>query len=111
MSGFRRRGLQTVVDTAATAELDFQFLSLTEAELNAIAGSIRALVVSPDDETLGSLRVRRIDGRDVVFEIVPTEVEIVAMVMRVLKPDPERSTATLLSAMTATATFRSAFGI
>jgi hypothetical protein len=70
-----------VVDTTRDAEFDFASHNITDKQLDSVGENLRALPISHNDRTLGSIRIRDVlDDKEVAF-IISHEKNVVAILI------------------------------
>jgi hypothetical protein len=110
-SVIRDRGLKVVVDTTEVAEWDLAGYRLPDSAVERIASRLAAVPHSPEDRVVGDVRVRELEGMDVIFTISREPGLIVVTIGGVRPPDPETPTEGILKALGHIATFRGAIGL
>ena len=99
------------MDTTATAELDVQLHSVTDADLASIHRSLANLVHSNADRSVGPVRIREIAGFDVVFLTTREDGDVVITIGAIQPPSPEDPIEKVLEQMGVMAKFRGAMGL
>jgi hypothetical protein len=107
---FRHRGVQILVDTTETAELDIELYGISPETANAIARTLRALPQSAADRSVGNFLIREVLGFDVVFIVGRAGRDVVITIGRIRPPDTQEPTELLLKYLNIAAIFRGATG-
>ena len=110
-SELRYRGVRPEVDTTEAAELDILDLGVSYPLLVRIALNLKALPVSTADRLAGNIRIREIEGLDVLFHIQLQERVQVIMICGLRRPTPEDPTEALLNRLGPLAILRGATGL
>ncbi|MEM6488813.1 MAG: hypothetical protein AAF677_11200 [Pseudomonadota bacterium] len=110
MSAFRHRGVRVVVDTTAEAEFDRQGYGVPDAVMERIADRLSAVTFSPEDRTVGAVRVRVIEGLDVIFLLTREGSKIVVTIGGVRPHQPGSATERLIRSVGLVGAVRSALG-
>ena len=110
-SPFRYRGLQVAVDTTETAEFDRELYDITAAAFEAIGTSLARLPHSVDDRLVGDIRIREIDGIDVIFLLSREDATLVATIIGLRPPTPNDPTDAILKRLGTLAILRGASGL
>ncbi len=76
------RGLSVVVETTREAEFDFASRQLTVHQVDRISESLKTAPVSPDDQFVGAIRIRKVlESWEVAFLITMDEGQVVVLVL------------------------------
>ena len=110
-SVIRDRGLSVVVDTTEVAEWDIAGYRVSDAALERIASRLAAVTHSPEDRVVGDVRVRELEGMDVIFTLSREPRLIVVTIGGVRPPDAEKPTEAILKALGTIATLEGSSGI
>lgn len=110
-SAFRVRGIQIVVDTTEQAEFDVAGYQIGDAAMERIARRLKAMPFSSQDRVVGDIRVRLLEGYDVIY-IVGRELDKLVVTIGGLRPpDPNDPTENILHRLGMVAMFRGATGV
>ena len=107
----RFRGLKVRVDTTEVAEWDISGFSVTDEMLDRISNRLAAETHSGEDRVVGDVRVRLLEGMDVIFSLSREHALIVATICGMRPPDPEKPTEQIIYAMQQGGSLRSFLGI
>lgn len=110
-SAFRHRGLRVVVDTTEKAEFDIRGYQIGTAMMERIAGRLCAVVFSPEDRVVGDVRVRLLEGYDIIFFVARDRDVIVVTIGGVRVPDKAKPTEGILKSLGLAAILRGASGV
>jgi len=110
-SGFRHRGIEVVVDTTLPAEFDMAGFQLSENFARNLVHRLRTVTFSATDRCHGIVRIREIDGYDVLFVVGREEKTVVITIGGVLIAESRSTTQELMQRANAIATLRGALGI
>lgn len=99
------------VETTEVAEFDIQGYQISDATMERIGKRLKAVTISPEDRVEGHVRVRHLEGYEVMFVITRFEKQLVITIGGLVytdKQDPEGSALKLIEKI---ATFRGAIGL
>ncbi|MGR3378205.1 hypothetical protein [Salipiger abyssi] len=110
-SFFRYRGVRPVLDTTDQAEWDVAGYQISEAMMQRIARRLTSVMFSNEDRVVGPVRVRELEGFDVMFTVHRDGPEVVITIGGLRPPDAKNPTEEILKKLDVVATFRGALGI
>lgn len=110
-SALRHRGVRVEVDTTEIAEWDIASIQIAEDVLERIARNLKTVTHSDRDRVVGDVRVREIEGYDIVFFLGMQDGVMVVTIGKVAIPDPDNATETLLKKLGPLAILRGATGL
>ncbi|SIN97016.1 hypothetical protein [Vannielia litorea] len=111
VSEFTRRGVKVVAETTEKAEFDIRCYHITDAAMDRIAARLKEALFSPDDRVVGDLRIRELEGYDVVHFVGRDGDRIVVTIAQLRVPDPDNPTERILEKLGRAAIFRGATGL
>lgn len=115
-SKIRNRGLSVFVDTLRPAELDIQGYQISDSTLEKIANQLTSVPFSNSDteqtaDGAKGLRIRRLEGYDVMFSVSREADALVITIAGVVLPQEESTTERVRKAAEAVGTLRGALGV
>ncbi len=110
-SAFRYRGLKVVIDTTEKAEFDIKGYQISDARLERIGRRLRESALFRADRIIGDIRIRRLEGYDVVFIVGRESDTLVITIGAVEVPDPNNPIEVILQKLGYIAIFRGASGL
>ncbi len=110
-SVFRYRGLKVVVDTTEKAEFDIKGYQISDARMERIGARLRESALSRQDRIVGDIRVREMEGYDVVFIVGREGDTLVITIGAVEVSDPDNPIEKILQKLGPVAIFRGATGL
>ena len=110
-SVFRARGVSVVVDTTSVAEFDIADLRIADDVAERIGRQLYSVPFSIRDRVINGVRVRLIEGYDVIFVVGREPHALVVTIGGLRLPDPENPTERLLQKLETIAMFRGVTGL
>ena len=111
MSNIRHRGIEIHVDTTAMAELDIKGFQLSDQSLDRIARQLKQVPFSQTDRLADGLRIREIDGYDVIYIVSRHRLDVIVTIAGVRLPSATEPTERVLRKLNFLAMVRSALGL
>jgi len=111
VSEFIRRGVKVVAETTEKAEFDIRGYQITDAAMDQIAARLKEVLFSSEDRCVGDLRIRELEGYDVVHFVGRDGDRIVVTIAQLRVPDPDNPTERILEKLGRAAIFRGATGL
>lgn len=110
-SAFRYRGLKVVVDTTEKAEFAIKGYQISDARMERIARRLRESAFSSADRIVGDIRVRELEGYEVVFIVGRDRDTLVITIGAVEVPNADNPIEEILQKLGPVAIFRGASGV
>lgn len=100
-----------MVETTEKAEFDIKGYQIPDATMDRVAARLKESLFSPGDRIVGDLRIRELEGYDVVHFVGRDADGIVITIGHVRTPDPYNPTEQILEKLGMAAMFRGVTGL